>query len=45
MLKLIYGELADILLEGVKVDNQKIIQSGYAFKFNKLSDALEDIYN
>ena len=45
MLKLIYGELADILLEGVKVDNQKIIQSGYTFKLDKLSDASEDIYN
>jgi len=44
ILKLIYGELADILLEGVKVNNEKIIASGYSFKHNKLSDALEDIY-
>jgi uncharacterized protein len=44
ILKLIYGELADILLEGVKVDNEKIITSGYSFKHNKLSEALEDIY-
>jgi len=44
ILKLIYGELADILLEGVKVNNDKIIASGYSFKHNKLSDALEDIY-
>ena len=45
MLKLIYGELADILLEGVKVDNKKIKENGYSFKFNTLSEALEDIYN
>lgn len=44
ILKLIYGELADILLEGVKVNNEKILASGYSFKHNKLSEALEDIY-
>ena len=45
VLKFIYGELANIILEGVRVDNQKIINDGFTFKFNTLKEALKDIYS
>ena len=45
MLKFIYGELADILLEGVKVSNDKIKSAGFEFKYDKLEEALNEIYN
>jgi len=44
VLKFIYGELADILLNGVKVSNEKVIQTNFQFKFDKLEDALVEIY-
>ena len=44
-IKLIYGELANIILEGIRVDNQKIINNGFTFKFNTLKEALKDIYS
>ena len=45
VLKFIYGELADILLEGVKVANDKIKSAGFQFKYDKLEEALNEIYN
>lgn len=44
MLKFIFGELSEILLNGSRVDNKKITQAGYAFKHDSLEEALKDVY-
>ncbi|MFY0603496.1 MAG: TIGR01777 family oxidoreductase [Flavobacteriaceae bacterium] len=43
LLKLLFGELAIILLKGSRVSSKKISQHGYNFKFSKLKDALKDV--
>jgi uncharacterized protein (TIGR01777 family) len=45
IMKGIYGELADILLYGSRIDNSKIIKEGFEFKFQSLEKALNNIYN
>lgn len=44
VLKTIYGELADVILKGSAVSAEKLIKSGFEFKYPILSDALENIY-
>lgn len=39
------GEKAIILLEGSRVSADKIVKSGFAFKYGSLSSALNDIFN
>lgn len=41
VLRLLFGKMADILLEGSRVSNQKLIDAGFKFKFQRLSDALK----
>lgn len=41
VMKLILGELSIILLDGVKVSNTKIIESGFVFKHQTLENALK----
>lgn len=43
VLKLIFGELADALLEGSRASSQKIQETGFKFKFPDLKMALEDL--
>lgn len=43
LLKLLYGEMADMLLTGSRISNQRLINSGFLFKFPELSSALEDL--
>jgi len=43
VLKLIFGELADALLEGSRASSQKIRDTGFQFKFPDLKNALEDL--
>jgi uncharacterized protein (TIGR01777 family) len=43
MLKIIFGEMSQILLEGQKVIPQRLIENGFKFKFQKLHTALDDI--
>ncbi|SFM99150.1 hypothetical protein SAMN05421594_0172 [Chryseobacterium oleae] len=43
VLKLIFGELADALLEGSRASSQKIQETGFHFKFPDLKGALEDL--
>ena len=45
IIKLIYGELSDTILQGVKVSNDKIKNEGFKFKYDKIADALKKIYN
>jgi uncharacterized protein (TIGR01777 family) len=44
LMKTIYGEMADILLEGSRVSPDKIIKAGYVFHFPVLETALIDLY-
>lgn len=43
VLKLLFGELADALLEGSRASSQKIQEAGFQFKFPDLKAALEDL--
>ena len=45
VIKFIYGELADILLEGSRVSNEKIKSQGFDFKYDLIEDALSEIYS
>ena len=42
-LKLLFGEMANVLLEGSRVSNQKIINNGFHFQYTTLSEALMGI--
>lgn len=41
----IYGEMADLVLKGAKVDNQKLLETGFKFEFPTLKKALENIFD
>ncbi|MBA4055456.1 MAG: TIGR01777 family protein, partial [Marivirga sp.] len=43
VLKLLLGEMADLVLRGSKVSPQKILRAGYRFKFENLNEALADL--
>lgn len=43
VLKLLLGEMADLVLNGSKVSGSRIIQSGYQFKYSDINQALEDL--
>jgi len=44
-LKLALGEKSQLVLEGQYVVPEKLLQSGYQFKFSSLEDAIIDLYN
>lgn len=44
LLKLIYGKMADLVLEGSRVSSAKIRDTGFVFEFDKLEEALKEIY-
>jgi len=43
LLKLIFGKMSEILLEGSRVSSEKITSAGYRFKFTNLESALLDL--
>lgn len=43
ILKLVFGEMANVLLEGSRVSSQKLINNGFQFQFRTLNQALKDI--
>jgi uncharacterized protein (TIGR01777 family) len=43
VMRLAFGEVASVVLTGQKVIPQKLIESGYEFKFSNLEDTLYDI--
>jgi uncharacterized protein (TIGR01777 family) len=45
LLKLALGEMSNIVLGGNKVSNQKILNSGFSFQFDKLEMAVQEIIN
>ncbi len=42
-IKLLYGELADLVLLGTAVSSEKIQKSGFQFQFKNLEDAINEI--
>ena len=42
-MKLIFGEMAAILLKGSKVSAEKILVTGFTFKYTDLKNALTDL--
>ncbi|MFF5996689.1 TIGR01777 family oxidoreductase [Lysinibacillus sp. KU-BSD001] len=44
-LKLALGEKSQLVLEGQYVVPEKLLQSGYEFKFSSLEEAIVDLYN
>ena len=42
-LKILFGEMSQILLEGQRVQPKKLLNTGYEFKYPHLAEALEDI--
>jgi len=43
VLKLLFGEMANVLLEGSLISNQKLIHAGFQLKYPALSEALQEI--
>ncbi len=43
LLKLRYGEMAKLMLEGSRISSQKIKDTGYVFKFSRLEPALRNL--
>jgi uncharacterized protein len=43
IMKIIFGEMADVILEGSRISPGKIIDAGYRFEFPDLSSALKDV--
>lgn len=43
VLKLIFGELASVILEGSRASSEKILNAGFHFKFPDLEKALRDL--
>jgi uncharacterized protein len=45
ILKIIFGEMSCIVLEGSRASNRKIKETGFAFQYNKLQNAVENLYS
>ncbi len=45
ILKMVLGEMSDVVIKGSRVSAKKILTSGYRFVFEKHEDALQDIIN
>ncbi len=43
VMKLLFGEMSSVLLEGSRVSPEKIITAGYEFRFPELENALADL--
>jgi len=43
VLKLVFGEMANVLLEGSRVSPKKLVNAGFQFKYPTLSEALTEI--
>ena len=44
IVRILFGEQSDLVLNGLNISSEKITQSNYKFKFTKLSSALNAIY-
>ena len=44
-MRLLFGEMSSILLEGSRVTSKKITDSGFNFRYLDINDALKDLLN
>jgi uncharacterized protein (TIGR01777 family) len=44
VMRLLFGEMADVLLKGTSASNQKIIKTGFVFKYQTLVAALHNVF-
>jgi NAD dependent epimerase/dehydratase family enzyme len=44
LLKFVFGEMSVIFLNGSKVSSEKIVKSGYQFKFPTIKEALAKLF-
>ena len=44
VLKILFGEMSQIILKGSKVSSEKIIKADYEFEFTQLKDAIIDLH-
>lgn len=44
VMRMLFGEMADVLLKGTSASNQKIIKAGFSFQHSTLNDAVHDIF-
>ncbi len=44
VLRLMYGEMADIVLKGSRISSEKIRNAGYSFEFPDLEESLQNIF-
>lgn len=44
VIKMLFGEMAEMILEGSRVSNEKIRASGFKFEFDDIDKALQDLY-
>jgi NAD dependent epimerase/dehydratase family enzyme len=42
VMRMMYGEMSIILLNGVKASNDKILKTGFHFKYTNLEEALQE---
>lgn len=45
ILKVVFGEMSTVVLEGSRVSSKKLAESGFKWKFRELGPALEDLLN
>ena len=45
ILKLLFGNMSDLILKGSRVSSEKIMNAGFNFKFSKIDVALNDLFN
>jgi NAD dependent epimerase/dehydratase family enzyme len=45
LLRLIFGEMSIVVLEGSRISNEKIKKEGFLFKYPSLNEALKNIFN
>jgi len=43
ILRMVFGEMATLVLNGIRLSSEKIIRAGYTFRFTHLRKALEDL--
>jgi NAD dependent epimerase/dehydratase family enzyme len=43
MMRLLFGEMADLLLKGQRVLPQKALANGFSFTYNTLEEALKEL--
>ena len=45
IVKLIFGEQSELVLNGLNISSEKLVESNYKLKFTKLTSALSEIYS